>query len=147
VKLPFLGPRDAPDPSPSAVPPGHATIVLLVDDELAQRQLFANALRSRGYYVLQARNGIEALDLAKRAGRLDLVISDVVMPGMKGPELVARLREHFPKVRVLFVSGLASADEVGGGGDAQFLQKPFLRRDLLNRVFEVIGPPRPEAGG
>jgi two-component system, cell cycle sensor histidine kinase and response regulator CckA len=146
VKVPFLPDRDSPGSSSGASGPSRdATVVLLVDDELAQRQLFANALRQQGYHVLEAHNGAEAITLAQRAGRIDLIVTDVVMPGMKGPELVARLREQYPAVQVLFVSGFATTEEIGR--NAHFLQKPFLRRDLLARVFEVIGPPRSSVNG
>lgn len=117
----------------------------MVDDEPAQRQLFAFALRREGYCVLEARNGAEALDVATQAGRLDLVVSDVVMPVMRGPEMAARLRERFPDVRVLFVSGFLMNEELPP--DAHMMQKPFVRKDLLKYVFDIIGPPRQAVAG
>jgi two-component system cell cycle sensor histidine kinase/response regulator CckA len=115
-------------------------VVLMVDDEPAQRQLFAVALRREGYLVLEARNGAEALDVAERAGHIDLVVSDVMMPLMKGPEMATRLRERFPSVRVLFVSGFLIEEDLGH--DAHVMQKPFVRKDLLKSVVEIIGPAR-----
>ena len=115
-------------------------VVLMVDDEPAQRQLFAFALRREGYLVLEARNGAEALDVAERAGHIDLVVSDVMMPLMKGPEMATRLRERFPSVRVLFVSGFLIEEDLGR--DAHVMQKPFVRKDLLKSVVEIIGPAR-----
>jgi two-component system cell cycle sensor histidine kinase/response regulator CckA len=142
VKLPFFRQPDskaADAPVGDARPPANATVVLMVDDEPAQRQLFAFALRREGYWVLEARNGAEALDLAERAGRVDMVVSDVMMPVMKGPEMAARLRERFPGVQVLFVSGFLMGDELGP--NVRVMQKPFVRKDLLKNVFEIIGPP------
>src|ERR1043166_6286423 len=142
MKLPFLGildhkPTDAPVFHP---PPPDATVVLMVDDEPAQRQLFAFALRREGYWVLEARNGVEALDLAEQAGRIDLVVSDIVMPVMKGPEMAARLRERFPSTQVLFVSGFLLNEELGP--NAHVMQKPFVRKDLLKYVCDIVGPPK-----
>src|SRR5205823_1779163 len=121
------------------VPPSDATVVLIVDDEPAQRQLFAFALRREGYWVIEAANGAEALDVAERTGRVDMVVSDVIMPVMKGPEMAARLRERFPRVQVLFVSGFLMSDELGP--NVRVMQKPFVRKDLLKNVFEIVGPP------
>jgi two-component system cell cycle sensor histidine kinase/response regulator CckA len=115
-------------------------VVLMVDDEPAQRQLFAFALRREGYFVLEARNGAEALDVAERAGHIDLVVSDVMMPLMKGPEMATRLRERYPNVRVLFVSGFLIEEDLGR--DAHVMQKPFVRKDLLKSVVDIIGPAR-----
>lgn len=142
MKLPFFGHADtsAVAPRPPAPVPPDATVVLMVDDEPAQRQLFAFALRREGYWVLEARNGAEALAVAAQAGRVDLVVSDIVMPVMKGPEMANRLRERFPETQVLFVSGYLLNDELGP--NARVMQKPFVRKDLLKHVFDIVGPPR-----
>jgi two-component system cell cycle sensor histidine kinase/response regulator CckA len=142
VKLPFFRNPDSKaveQPIDTTPPPG-ATVVLMVDDEPAQRQLFAFALRREGYWVLEARNGAEALDLAERTGRVDMVVSDVVMPVMKGPEMAAKLRERFPNVQVLFVSGFLLNEELGP--NVRVMQKPFVRKDLLKNVFDIVGPPQ-----
>ena len=141
MKLPFFGSRnsDAPGATPVDPVPEDATVVLLADDEPAQRQLFAYALRREGYYVLEARNGVEALGIAEQVGRIDLVVTDIVMPVMKGPEMAARLRERFPNAQVIFVSGFLVTEELGP--NAHVMQKPFVRQDLLKRVFDIIGPP------
>jgi two-component system cell cycle sensor histidine kinase/response regulator CckA len=142
MRFPFLhSPAEArPDAPPPALVPRDATVVLMVDDEPAQRQLFAFALRREGYHVLEARNGAEALDLAAQAGRVDLVVSDVVMPVMKGPEMVQRLRERFPDVQVLFVSGFLMTEDLAQ--NASMMQKPFVRKDLLKSVYDLVGPAR-----
>ena len=114
--------------------------MLMVDDEPAQRQLFALALRREGYHVLEARNGVEALEVADKAGRLDLVVTDVMMPLMKGPEMATRLRDRFPDLQVVFVSGFLVTEELGP--NPHVLQKPFVRQDLIRTVVELIGPAR-----
>lgn len=143
MKLPFFGHAEsnpAPAPAPPQVIPSSATVILVVDDEPAQRELFAFALRREGYCVLEARNGAEALDIATQAGRVDLVVTDVVMPVMKGPEMAERLRQRFPDTQVLFVSGYLLNDELGP--NAHVMQKPFVRKDLLKHVYDIVGPPK-----
>jgi two-component system cell cycle sensor histidine kinase/response regulator CckA len=72
---------------------------------------------------------------------VDLVVTDVVMPVMKGTELAQRLREKFPSLRFIFVSGYVVHDELGP--NAELLQKPFLKGDLLKRVVAILGPATP----
>lgn len=120
-------------PIPDGVP-----IVLLVEDEPAVRGLFAMCLRKDGYFVIEASNGSEALGVVEQVGRVDLVVTDVVMPVMKGTELAQRLREKFPSLRFIFVSGYVVHDELGP--NAELLQKPFLKGDLLKRVVAILGP-------
>ena len=118
--------------------PLDAAVILLVEDEPAVRGLFANALRKDGFFVLEASNGAEALNVVEQAGRIDLVVTDVVMPIMKGTELAARLRQTFPSLRFIFVSGYAIHESLGP--NAELLQKPFVKQDLVKRVVAVIGP-------
>ena len=119
------------------VPEG-VPVVLLVEDEPAVRGLFAMCLRKDGYFVMEASNGSEALAIVEQTGRVDLVVTDVVMPVMKGTELAQRLREKFPTLRFIFVSGYVVHDELGP--NAELLQKPFLKGDLLKRVVAILGP-------
>jgi two-component system cell cycle sensor histidine kinase/response regulator CckA len=119
------------------VPEG-AAIILLVEDEPAVRGLFALSLRKDGYFVLEAANGAEALAVVEQAGRVDLVVTDVVMPIMKGTELATRLRETYPDLRFIFVSGYVIHDHLGP--NAVLLQKPFVRQDLVRKVADVLGP-------
>jgi two-component system cell cycle sensor histidine kinase/response regulator CckA len=121
------------------IPPG-ATVVLLVDDEPAVRNLFALALTREGYHVIEAGNGAEALEVAKQLETIDLVVTDIVMPVMKGPELAMRLRERFPDLKFVFVSGYLVSDDLGP--NSHMLAKPFVRQDLVKKVLEVVGPPR-----
>lgn len=118
--------------------PETGAVILLVEDEPAVRGLFALSLRKDGYFVLEASNGAEALTVVEQAGRVDLVVTDVVMPIMKGTELAARLREQYPNLQFIFVSGYVVHDALGP--NAALLQKPFLRQDLVKKVEDILGP-------
>ncbi|MCI0599158.1 MAG: response regulator [Beijerinckiaceae bacterium] len=123
--------------SPAADLTGHGTI-LLVEDEEAVRAFGARALASRGYTVLQAASGIEALQIVEQnGGKIDLVISDVVMPEMDGPTMFSELRRRGVNARVIFVSGYAEdafAKNLPEGGDFGFLPKPFSLKQLIEAV-------------
>ncbi|MBM3752118.1 MAG: response regulator [Acidimicrobiia bacterium] len=142
MKLPIFG-SSKPAPVAAAPPvdsgPPGATVVLLVDDEPAVRNLFALALRREGYHVIEASNGVEALNIAARLDHIDLVVTDVVMPMMKGPEFAAKLRERLPDMKFIFVSGYLLTDDLGP--NAYPLAKPFMRQDLVKKVYDVVGPP------
>ena|SRR6266511_2466030 len=116
--------------------------VLLVEDEPAVRALGARVLRSRGYTVLDAANGVEALRVAAAAGaRIDLLLTDVVMPQMGGEALAEQFRALYPRTRVLFTSGYAdSASFHGSVRDcgALFIEKPFSPAALARKVREVL---------
>lgn len=116
---------------------GKAT-VLLVEDEDAVRSFASRALATRGYTVLEAASGVEALEIMDRhEGQVDLVVSDVVMPEMDGPTLLRHLRQRNPDIRIIFMSGYAeeafrknlSADE-----NFVFLPKPFTLKKLAETV-------------
>ncbi len=131
---------------------GRGETVLLVEDEGAVRDLVATALQDRGYTLLTAADAEEALELDRiHAGPIDLLITDVVMRGMRGPELARRIRERRPELPVLFMSGYPD-DALNVGGDLDsgtaFLQKPFRVRALGAKVAEVLraARPLPEAG-
>jgi nitrogen-specific signal transduction histidine kinase/CheY-like chemotaxis protein len=131
--------------TPRTAPPEHkggAETILLVEDEDAVRRLCKRVLVASGYHVLEARNGEDALELtARRAGKLDLLVSDLVMPRMGGRQLAAKLRESSPSLRVLFLSGYtedhALAHDLDGPSDG-FLQKPFSPPALANKVRELL---------
>ena len=109
-------------------PRGHET-VLLVEDEPAVREMTQVALQRHGYTVLPAASGAEAIRIAKaNQGAIDVVLTDVVMPGMSGPQLVEQLRADHPNLAALFMSGYTSDAVLRHGietGEADFLQKPF----------------------
>ena len=114
--------------------------VLLVDDDNAIRRVFAKALRGRGYQVVEAANGEDALTLAGSYNApMHLVISDIMMPEMDGNELFRTLRTLYPKMRFIFISGhLTSADtEISPDGCTAYIAKPMHLGDLLD-LAEVI---------
>jgi two-component system cell cycle sensor histidine kinase/response regulator CckA len=122
---------------------GQGTI-LLVEDEEGLRSLNARGLRSRGYTVVEASNGIEAMEvLEEQDGAVDLVVSDVVMPEMDGPTLLKEMRARNPNLKIIFVSGYAEeAFEKSLPENEQFafLAKPFALSALIAKVKETMGP-------
>jgi len=139
-------PCDAVGSTPAALAAsGGSETVLLVEDEESVRQLVRETLEARGYRVLEAGAGQAGIDLAATySGPIHLVITDVVMPGLSGPELVQQLLLARPGVKVLYLSGYApEAFSVPLATDAHkaFLQKPFTLQTLSRKVREVLGPP------
>jgi two-component system cell cycle sensor histidine kinase/response regulator CckA len=128
-------------PKPAADLTGHGTI-LLVEDEEGLRALNARGLASRGYTVLEAGNGVEAMDMFNQHnGRVDLVVSDVVMPEMDGPTLLKELRKCNPALKIIFVSGYAEeafAKSLPQGEQFSFLPKPFTLKQLVGAVKETM---------
>ena len=120
---------------------GEGTI-LLVEDEDGLRALNARGLSSRGYTVLQAGNGVEAIDVLEKAeGKIDLVVSDVVMPEMDGPTLLRELRTRKPELKIIFVSGYAEdafQKHLPADGQFDFLAKPFTLKQLVAKVKETM---------
>ncbi len=120
---------------------GQGTI-LLVEDEEAVRAFGARALASRGYSVLQAGSGLEALEIvAQNPGKIDLVVSDVVMPEMDGPTMFGELRKRGVMAKVIFVSGYAEeafAKNLPEGEEFAFLPKPFSLKQLIEAVKAAI---------
>jgi two-component system, cell cycle sensor histidine kinase and response regulator CckA len=121
---------------------GEGTI-LLVEDEEGLRRLNARGLASRGYTVIEAANGIEAIDILEKSGvKVDLVVSDVVMPEMDGPTLLRELRSRNSGLKMIFVSGYAEDTfQKHLPEDSQqvaFLAKPFTLKQLVNAVKETL---------
>ncbi|HEY6961939.1 MAG TPA: PAS domain S-box protein [Gaiellaceae bacterium] len=119
-----------------------AESILLVEDETVVRQLIAEILESAGYTVLQAGDGPSALELLRRhTGGIDLLITDVVMPGMSGPEVAGAVSSMRPGTHVLYISGYTDS-AIGHHGVLEpgiaFLQKPFSADDLTEKVRAVI---------
>ena len=115
--------------------------VLLVEDEESVRRFAARALRRQGYAVLEAGNGLEALDVkAAHNGTVDLVVSDIVMPEMDGPTLLKELRKTNPDLKIIFMSGYAddALSSLDGGEEFAFLSKPFQLTDLVSAVKELM---------
>jgi PAS domain S-box-containing protein len=116
--------------------------ILVVEDEESVRHLTRRFLEQRGYRVLEARNGAEALELAAaHAGPIDLLVTDMVMPGMRGHELAGKLSSLRPQMKVLYVSGYTDGSIVENGelapGSA-FLEKPFSSDALARKVRQVL---------
>jgi two-component system cell cycle sensor histidine kinase/response regulator CckA len=120
---------------------GQGTI-LLVEDEDGLRSLNARGLRSRGYTVIEAANGLEAIEmLEEEQGAVDLVVSDVVMPEMDGPTMLAQMREKNPNLKIIFVSGYAEdafEKSLPEGQQFNFLPKPFTLSQLVAAVKETM---------
>jgi two-component system cell cycle sensor histidine kinase/response regulator CckA len=116
--------------------------ILLVEDEDAVRSFGARALTSRGYTVLEAASGVEALEVVEREqGKIDLIVSDVVMPEMDGPALFAELRKRGITAKVIFVSGYAEEAFAKNlpEGDFGFLPKPFTLKQLIETAKANLG--------
>jgi CheY-like chemotaxis protein len=134
-----------PVPEPRGRPTGRETI-LVVEDEDAVRAPVVRTLRKGGYQVLEATNGRDALQVAERHdGPIDLILTDVVMPQMSGPEMVERLSPAHPATRVLYMSGYTD-DALGRHGALEpgtlLLEKPFTLSALTHRVRAVLNEPR-----
>jgi len=126
---------------PAEAPRGSET-VLVVEDDQTLREITVTLLKDGGYRVLEAKDSQDALrSIAASQVEIDLVLTDVVMPGKSGPELVEQLRESHPKLRSLFMSGY-TGDLVALRGvvmqQASFLEKPFTKRSLLAKVYSVL---------
>ena len=116
--------------------------ILLVEDEEAVRNLTSRILKKQGYRVMAAQHGREAMEIAaKEEGRIDLVLTDVVMPGMNGRGLVERLTGIRPRIKSLYMSGYTDDDIIRRGfiePSKSFLQKPFTSDALLQTVRKVL---------
>ncbi|HEY2778681.1 MAG TPA: ATP-binding protein [Gaiellaceae bacterium] len=136
-------PLDLPELDSSSLGPAHGEeTVLLVEDELVVRRLVAEILESNGYTVLQAGDGPSALELLRRhTGSLDLLLTDVVMPGMSGPDVAGAIAAMRPGAQVLYISGYTDSS-VGQHGvldpGVPFLQKPFDADVLSRKVRDVL---------
>jgi two-component system cell cycle sensor histidine kinase/response regulator CckA len=136
--------KSASKPAPKPADDTGRGTVLLVEDEEGLRGLNARGLTSRGYTVLQAANGLEAVEaFENHPGKIDLVVSDVVMPEMDGPTLLTKLRGRDPGVKIIFVSGYAedAFEKNLPEGDMykySFLAKPFTLKQLVGAVKEAM---------
>lgn len=124
----------------AGMPRGTET-VMVVEDEPGVRELAVRVLRQLGYQVLEAANGAEGYDLARARGRaVDLLLTDVVMPNLSGIELARQLREIWPDLKTLYMSGYADAAAYGGtlARGEPYLQKPFAPAKLAQMVRNVL---------
>lgn len=126
---------------PIAAGDNPSSTLLLVEDEVGLREPVRDYLSREGYRVLDASNGAEALRLLESQNfRIDALITDVVMPQVNGPELARKLKERFPNIKVIFMSGYAE-DKLGGPGsfrNSVLLQKPFELSALRTKLQELL---------
>jgi CheY-like chemotaxis protein len=133
-----------PDEPEPAVDSG-AEVVLVVEDEDTVRALFVRVLRRAGYDVLEARNGLEALVMSEEhSGEIDIMVTDVIMPGMNGPEAVKRLLRRRPRMKVLYISGYTEdiVLQQDAGKTLNHLQKPVSPATLCLAVRHVLDEAR-----
>jgi CheY-like chemotaxis protein len=146
--LPRSNRRPTPVPAPAASPPpagAGGEAVLVVEDHAAVRDVTVRALTRRGYRVVAAADPEEALRLVPTlADDVRLVVTDVVMPGMSGPDMVQRLLAARPSLRVLYVSGYSqdALRQGAPGAGHDLLTKPFTPDELAGKVREILDRPR-----
>jgi len=143
VLLPVSTVPAAAEPPSAESPPAGAGRVLLADDEEDVRGVVHAMLETLGYEVIEARDGLEAVEIfRRRASEIDLVILDLVMPRMTGEAALAQIRQIAPAVPAILVSGYDESGrilEIVAAGFGGFLQKPFRRQDLGKKVRELLG--------
>jgi CheY-like chemotaxis protein len=126
---------------PAELPQGRETI-LVVEDEKDVRSLIVQILRKQGYQVIEAESGAEAFDAcANHEGKISLLLTDVVMPGMSGRELAEKLLSWQPEMKVLYMSGYTDDAMIRYGvleAGMNFMQKPFSMEALAQKVRQVL---------
>jgi PAS domain S-box-containing protein len=144
ICFPRVDPEDAGTP-PSAQtggPRGGSETILLVEDENTVRTVAARVLLNQGYAIHEASNGEEALALLEKLdGKVDLVLTDVVMPEMGGIELAGHIAKKWPRLKVVYMSGYAEGDKLQSGPpefEQSFLPKPFSAESLMLKVRELL---------
>lgn len=112
--------------------------VLVVDDDDAVRRVAVRQLTSLGYGVVESSNGTEALSILARDIDIDVLLVDMSMPGLNGPEVAQRAVQQRPTIKVLFVSGQYDA-----AGNTTFIVKPYRKQDLARKLEEILRPTSP----
>jgi len=125
---------------PKADVSSRSETVLLVEDEESLRTLTRTLLQDAGYAVLEASNGGEATEIVRRhAEPIHLLLTDMVMPGINGRALAAKITAMRPETKVVYMSGYTDFGNTGfQGSEGDFLQKPFTRQGLLRKISEVL---------
>ena len=123
-------------------PTGYETVLMVEDDQMV-RKVVSLLLNNQGYTVLEAANGVDALRLVQDSGqrRIDLLLTDMVMPLMGGGHLSERIKEVHPEIKVIFISGYIDdsvARHVVSEEGVEFIQKPFMPDELARRVRQVL---------
>jgi len=141
-KPPAIGSKTSPDAPTKVRDLTGQERILIVEDEDSVRAFASRALASAGYVVHEADSGVEALEVLDEIdGEVELLISDVVMPEMDGPTLLTHMRERYPEIKVIFVSGYAEENIRKGLEDdvsVEFLAKPFSLKQLAQKVKNVL---------
>ncbi len=114
-------------------------MILIVDDDARIRDAAAGALSAGGHDVIAAADGAEALEICRTQPNIELVITDVVMPRLRGPEFVARATQFRPDLRIIYISGSIGDTPPDALGDYPFITKPFTARTLLAVAEEALG--------
>jgi CheY-like chemotaxis protein len=142
-------PSVAPEQNSVETPPTGTETILIVEDDQQLRHLARQVLARRGYTILEAAEGVRALALAAdHDGKIDLLLSDVVLPGLSGRLVAERLLMQYPGMKVLFISGYTDAIIVRHGvleAGVHFLHKPFVPNDLAKKVRQVLDGPTNES--
>jgi signal transduction histidine kinase len=126
--------REVDPVAASASPNGDGTLILLVDDDGAVREITAKMLRDLGYEVVEAGSGGAALDLLAREPRISLSVLDYAMPGMSGAEVATEVHKRRPGLPVVFITGYADLTALKEVGEDRIVQKPFREADLADKV-------------
>jgi two-component system cell cycle sensor histidine kinase/response regulator CckA len=133
---------EASEKNNSADLTGNGTI-LLVEDETPVRIFAARALRNKGYTIIEADCGETAIALMSQHGRdVEVIVTDVIMPGMNGPTMIDKLMVQYPNVKVIFISGYAEdvfVNNYGSERSFNFLAKPFTLKQLASKIKDVVG--------
>jgi CheY-like chemotaxis protein len=121
------------------LPPQPLTTIMVVEDETSIRRLLGTTLRRHGYQVLEAATGQEAIDrFGEHRDAVNLLITDIRMPQMTGPELIATLRASKPDLKVLCISGCVATVPAELVAEVSVLQKPFSRQELIAAVGQIV---------
>jgi CheY-like chemotaxis protein len=135
IYLPYVEPEKEPGAPPAQRPSAGTATILVVDDESGIRELIRKILLRERYRVLEAGTAEEALTLSQGQS-IDLLITDVMLPGIHGPELARRMQQAAPRLKMLFISGFTGEEKVPTG--AHLLTKPFTLSALLEKVREAL---------
>lgn len=115
--------------------------ILFAEDEDSVRAFGVRALKKKGFNVAAANNAENALELLDKGEKFDLLITDMVMPGLSGAELAREIKKRLPEVRIILASGYSeeiARRELAGSEDFEFISKPYSLGDLTKKVFDVL---------
>jgi len=144
VYLPAVEVMETLETQDLELPPGHGELILVVDDEVAIREIIKTSLETYNYKTLIASDGIEAVALyAEYREEISIVLMDMMMPDMDGPTTIRTLQKINPHVKIIAISGLASSDKLTAAREAgvkTFLSKPYTMKELLKTINGVFNP-------